>query len=158
MIEIDGFDFEPVLKEVREELNPLYVKHEVLHQMIREFYAEKDFESETVRYLDKKLVELNARMDTLQTVRDYLENLGRGVPFYVNRRVGRYMARFGLTEEQAQLLVDVYRKHWKTMGEDDKSKYLLAAVYKVDWVEEEKCLLVHFRDTCWHYSVDGSWY
>ncbi|MCM3573330.1 hypothetical protein M3172_08990 [Mesobacillus subterraneus] len=158
MVKVDELDINPALEKVREELDPLYVKHEYLHEMIREFYANKDFESETVRYLDKKLDELNARMDTLRKVRDYLENLVRGIPFYVNRRVGRYMARFGLAEKQAQLLVDVYKEHWKTICEEDKSKYLLGGVHKVDWVEEEKCLHVHFGDTWWRYSVDGSWY
>lgn len=158
MLDFETLDLKEVLESVREELNPLYVKHEHLHEMVREFYDKKDFESETVRYLQGKLDDLNARLDTLRKVRDYLSNLVQDVPFYVNRRVGRYMARFGLTEEQARLLVDVYKKHRKSMGTEEKNKYLLAAVYNVAWIEEENCLHLHFEDNWWHYCPDGTWY
>ncbi|MDQ0412680.1 hypothetical protein [Mesobacillus stamsii] len=157
MFKINDIDFEPVLKEVREIMDPLYVKHECLHEMLQEFYGKKDFESDTVNYLLRKIDELNGRMDILRDVRDYLTNMVAGVPFYVDTRVGMYMARFGLTEEQAQLLVDVYKEHRRSMGSEDRKKYLLAAAHKVRWVQEENCLHVHFGDTWWHYSADGWW-
>lgn len=158
MFKFEELELIEVIEEVREELNPLYIKHSYLHEMIREFYAKKDLDSETVKYLDKKLDELNARMKILQNVRDYLENLENGVPFNLNKRVGMYMARFGLTREQSQLLVDVYKDHRKSMGSEYQKKYLLVAARKVEWVEEEKCLHVHFDDTWWHYGQDGAWW
>lgn len=158
MIEFEELDLKKASEEVREELDPLYNKHAYLHEMIREFYAKNDLESETVKYLDKKLDELNARLDTLHTVQKYLANLAVGAPFYVNRRVGLYMARFELSEDKAQLLVDVYREHKKSMGTKDQNKYKLAAVRKVEWDEEENCLHVHFKDTWFHYCSDRTWY
>ncbi len=158
MVIIDDIDLEPVLREVRKELDPLYVKHELLHEMVREFYAKKDYDSETVIYLLRKIDQLNRRLEVLQKVRDNLANLEQGVPFNVNRRVGRYMARFGLSEEQAQLFIDVYKKHKNSMDTEDQNTYSLATLRKVEWVEEESCLHVHFEDAWWHYSVDGSWY
>ncbi|MCM3663479.1 hypothetical protein M3204_03635 [Mesobacillus subterraneus] len=160
MIDFEDLDLKDVLESVREELNLLYTKHEWLHGMMREFYDSKDFESETAIYLRRKIVDLNVRIDALRPVRDYLANMIEGIPFQVNRRVGRYMVHFGLTEEQAKLLVDTYREHRKSMSPEDKNnrKYLLAAATNVEWVEEEKCLHVHFVDEWWHYSTDGAWY
>lgn len=157
MIIIDDIDFEPVLKEVREKLDPLYVKHECLHEMLNEFYDKKDFDSDTVIYLLRKIDELNGRMETLRKVRDYLANMADDVPFQVNRRVGRYMVQFGLTQEQAQLLLDTYKEHRKAMSPVEKEKCVLVAAEQVEWLEEDKCLLVQFEDTYWHYGQDGSW-
>lgn len=158
MVNFEQLEIEAPLKEVREKLEPLYVKHECLHEMLNEFYDKKDFDSDTVIYLLRKIDELNGRMDILRNVRDYLANMVEGVPFQVNRRVGSYMALFGLTEAQAKLLVDTYREHRKSMGAEERKKYLLVAAHKVEWVEEEKCLHVHFGDTWWHYGQDGSWW
>ncbi|WP_226677267.1 hypothetical protein [Mesobacillus jeotgali] len=158
MVNFEQLEIEAPLKEVREKLDPLYVKHECLHEMLQELYGKKDFDSETVIYLLRKIDELNKRMDILRDIRNYLTNMVDGVPFYVNTRVGMYMARFGLAEEQAQLLVGVYKEHRKSMGLEDRKKFLLAAARKVEWVEEENCLHVHFKDTWWHYGQDGSWW
>lgn len=158
MIRIEELDIRSALEEVRGTIGPLLVKHEHLHEMLREFYDKKDFDSETVIYLLRKINELNKRLDTLDKVRDYLINMYDGIPFQVNMRVGRYMKRFGLTEDQAQLLMDVHNDHWQSMGSEDREKYLLAAARNVEWIEEEKCLHVHFEDAWWLYLSNGSWY
>lgn len=158
MIEFEGLELIEAIEEVREELNPLYIKHAYLHEMIREFYNGKDIESETAMYLTRKINDLNVRIETLQKVRDYLTNLERGVPFHVNRQVGRYMARYGLTEDQTKLLLDVYETHKKSTGAEKGNKYLWEDVQEVAWDEVDNCLCVHFGDTKWRYGQDGSWW
>lgn len=161
MVDFESLDFKTALEDVREKLDPLYVKHEYLHEMLREFYDQKNFGSDTGKYLRKKIDELNARMEILQKVRDYLGNLVDGVPFQTGREVGRRMAQFGLTEEHAELLVNTYKEHRKSMDPEDrqKGKFLLVMAEKAEWNEEENCLHVHFdEDTCFHYCPDGTWY
>lgn len=161
MVDFESLDFKTALEGVREKLNPLYVKHEYLYEMLRELYDQKDFGSDTVKYLRKKIEVLDAHMEILRKVRGYLANLVDGVPFQIDREVGRRMARFGLTEEHAELLVNTYKEHRKSMDPEDrqKGKFLLVMAKKAEWNEEENCLHVHFdEDTCFHYFSDGTWY
>jgi hypothetical protein len=158
VIDFESLDLNDAIEGVIEELNPFYAKHEYLHEMLRDFYDSKNFESETARYLRGKIEDLNERIEILRKVRDYLSNMVDGVPFQVNRRVGRYMARFSLTEDQGKLLVETYREHRKSMKTEEQRKYLLTAVTNVEWVEEDNCLHIHFEDEWWHYSTSGTWY
>lgn len=160
MVDFESLDFKTSLEDVREKLNPLYVKHECLHEMLNELYDKKDFGSDTVKYLHKQIDELNARMEILQKIRDYLGNLVDGVPFQTKRRLARYMAQFGLSEEHAALLVNTYKEHRKSMSPEDrqKGKFLLVMAEKAEWNEEENCLHVQFEDTCLHYCPDRTWY
>jgi hypothetical protein len=157
-INFEEINFADELEKVTEEIDPLYVKHALLHEMIREFFDKGDFESETVTYLMQKKDSINNRLDTLIPVRDYLRNLEQGVPFYVKTRVGRYMARYGLSEEQAKLFLAVHKQHIAAMGTENQKKYSLSAVQNIKWDEEEQTVNVYYDDTWWHYDRRGCWY
>lgn len=158
MINFDELDFESELEKVREELNPLYAKHELLHELIQECYSKGDFESETVKFLSGKVEDINARLDILRDIRDHLANLAGGAPFNVKRRVGIYMVRYGLTEEQAELFLSVHKQHMAAMGTENQNKYSLSAVRNVKWDEEEQTVNVYYDDNWWHYDHHCCWY
>ena len=68
------------------------------------------------------------------------------------------MNRFDLTAAHAELLLDVHKTRRECTGIEDQNKYSLACIRKVEWVDEENCLHVHFEDNWWHYGQDGSWW
>jgi hypothetical protein len=149
---------EDELEKVREEALSYSAKHELLHEMIREFYGKGDFESDTVEYLRQKIAAVTARTNTLHDVRKYLRNLKNGVPLHVRPTVGRFMTRFGLTEEQSKLFLDIHKSHMAAMGSDNQAKYSLAAVRNVVWDREDDCIKVYYDDIWWHYDRRGQWY
>lgn len=154
----DGLGLELELEKVRAEYMALSAKSQLLHEMIMERYAIKDFDSETVQYLRNKEKNLRAHSDVLHDVTNYLRSLVRGYPFNVRLSVGRYMKKFGLTVEQSELFLNTHRKHMNAMGLEDKNRYSLSQVRNVVWDAAEQCIKVYYLDVWWHYTQKHEWY
>jgi hypothetical protein len=152
------FDFQNGYERAREEWIAYSTKTQLLSEMIMERYQLKDFDSETLQFLDQKMVQIRTKADTLYDVQKYLNNLKDGIPFNVSRRAGRYMVKFGLTQEQAEMFLNIHKSHMAAMGSEDQKKYSFAYVQKVIWDEEEDCLKVYYEDIWWHYDRRGQWY
>jgi hypothetical protein len=152
------FDFQNDYEKVREDFHAYSAKSQLLHEMIMERYQIKDFESEVVKVLEKKRGEINALSDKFYDVQKYLNNLRKGYPFNVSRRVGRCMVEFGLTQEQAELFLNIHKCHMAAMGSENQTKYSLAYVRNVIWDAEDDCLKVYYDDIWWHYDRRGCWW
>jgi hypothetical protein len=152
------FDFQVDYEKVREDFHAYSAKSQLLHEMILERYQVKDFESEIVKVLEKKRVEIRDQADKLYDVSKYLNNLTKGYPFNVGPRVGRFMVRFNLTQEQAEMFINIHKSHMSAMGSEDQKKYSFAYVENVIWDETEDCLKVYYDDIWWHYDRSGQWY
>ncbi|MEN2466714.1 hypothetical protein [Ornithinibacillus sp. JPR2-1] len=64
-----------------------------------------------------------------------------------------------LTDEEYQILLDVYSKHNRSMGLEKRKDYTLSHIVKVERNREEKCLEVYYvNGDWWHYAADGTWY
>jgi hypothetical protein len=153
-----SFDFQNDYEKAREDFHAHSAKSQLLHEMIMERYQVKDFESEVVKVLEKKRVEIRDQADKLYDVQKYLNNLTKGYPFNVPPRVGRHMVKFGLTQEQAEMFLNIHKSHMAAMGSENQKKYGLAYVENVIWDAEEDCLKVYYEDIWWHYDRRGQWY
>jgi hypothetical protein len=145
----------------REKWIDFCAKSEVLHEMLMERYKNKDFDSETVIFIEKKREEIRLLRDKFYVIQNYLNNLKNGYPFHVSRTVGRCMVKFGLTEGQADLFTAVHRNHLAAFEKfsDQWKKRIFGHIEKVVWYPEEDCFHVHYDDgEWWHYCRDGSWY
>jgi hypothetical protein len=152
------FDFQMDYEKVREEWIAYSAKSQLLHEMIRERYQLKDFDSETLQILDQKIVQIRTQADKLYDVQKYLNNLSKGYPFNVSSRVGRLMVKFGLTQEQAEMFLNIHKSHLAAMGSENQKKYGLAYVQNVIWDATDDCLKVYYDDIWWHYDRRGHWY
>jgi hypothetical protein len=152
------FDFQMDYEKVREEWIAYSTKTQLLHEMILERYRLKDFDSETLQFLDQKMMQIRTKADTLYNVKKYLNNLKDGMPFNVSRHVGRYMVKFGLTQEQAEMFLNIHKSHIAAMGSENQKKYGLAYVENVIWNAEKDCLKVYYEDIWWHYDRRGCWW
>ena len=64
-----------------------------------------------------------------------------------------------LNDREYHLLMTVYANHNRSMGLEERKKYMLSHIVKVVRNVKEKCLEVHYESgDWWRYSVDGSWY
>lgn len=65
-----------------------------------------------------------------------------------------------LSLQQKELFENVYEKHLKAMGENQRRKYERSQIKEIKWDAEEKCLKVYWSgDTDWfHYTTLGEWY
>jgi hypothetical protein len=133
-------------------------KSELLHEMIIDCYKKKDFDSEIVKLLDSKITEVKKQRDKFYDVSRYLQNLKNGYPFHVRSSVGRYMVKFGLTQEQAEMFLSIRKKHKAAMGSENQKKYSLAHVQNVIWDATDDCLKVYYDDIWWHYDRNGCWW
>jgi hypothetical protein len=152
------FDFQTEYEKANENFHEYSDKSQFLHEMIMEFYGKKDFESETVKFLLSKSEVTRKQSDKFYDIQKYLNNLKDGMPFNVSRRIGRYMVKFGLTPEQAEMFLNIHKSHMAAMGSENQKKYGLAYVENVVWDQEEQCLKVYYEDIWWHYDRQGSWY
>lgn len=64
-----------------------------------------------------------------------------------------------LNDYEYSLLLKVYAKHTSSMSIDERSKYSLSNIVKVERNVQEGCLNVYY-DTgeWWHYKTDLTWY
>jgi hypothetical protein len=153
-----SFDIQMAYEKAREEWIAYSAKGQLLHEMIMERYQIKDFESDVLNFLDQKQMEISAKRDKLYDVQKYLNNLGKGYPFNVGPRVGRCMVKFGLTQEQAEIFINIHKSHMAAMGSEDQKKYSFAHIQNVIWDAEDDCLKVYYDDIWWHYDRRGNWY
>jgi hypothetical protein len=151
-------DFQNDYEEVREKFDAYCAKAQLLHEMIMDRYQIKDFESEVVKVLEKKRAEIKELTDKFYDVQKYLNNLRKGYPFNVCRRVGRHMVKFGLTQEQAEMFLNIHKSHMAAMGAENQKKYALYNVQNVIWDSAKDCLKVYYEDIWWHYDRRGCWY
>jgi hypothetical protein len=64
-----------------------------------------------------------------------------------------------LTDQEYQLLLQVYANHNRSMGLKERVKYSASEIVKVKRNIKEKCLEVYYSDgNWWHYSLNGTWY
>jgi DNA-directed RNA polymerase subunit L len=145
-------------EKVREEYLEYHIKHGFIHEIIREFIKKGDMESDAYKLLDKKKEFISNRVEILSDIQRYLWNIKDGMPFNIKRSVGRYMIKFGLTAEQAEMFLAIHKKHMEAMGTENQKKYARPNVQNVVWNEEENCLHVHYEDIWWHYDKRGCWY
>jgi hypothetical protein len=151
---VSEYDYE----KVREEWFVYCAKSDLLHEMQMELRSKKDYDSETWKFVDNKLDIIREQREKFYTIQKYLLNLTKGFPFHVSYRVGRYMIKFGLTEEQSELFLSVHKSHLAAMGIESQMKYKLPYVQKVVWDQEKDCLKVYYDDVWWHYLKEGTWY
>lgn len=152
------FEFLIEYEKTHEEWRDYSAKGELLNEMITERYAMKDFESETVKFLNRKLDVIREQRDKFYDVQKYLGNMKDDFPFNIRKSVYRQMNIHGLTREQAELFLSVHRSHKAAMGTENQRKYHLANVRKVEWNDKENCLHVHYDDIWWHYDSHGQWW
>jgi hypothetical protein len=153
-----SFDFKTAYEKAREEWIDCSAKCQLLHEMIMDRYQIKDFESEVLKVLEEKRVEIKTQEDKLYDIQKYLNNLTKGYPFNVSPRVGRHMVKFGLTLEQSEMFLNIHKSHMAAMGSENQKKYSLAYVENVIWDQEEDCLKVYYDDIWWHYDRRGCWW
>lgn len=64
-----------------------------------------------------------------------------------------------LSDAEYKQLLTVYANHNRSMGLEERKKYTLSDIVKVERNAAEKCLNVYYKNgDWWHYSVDGTWY
>lgn len=64
----------------------------------------------------------------------------------------------GLTEGEQNLLLTVHGNHTATMSADDRKRYTLQHITKVER-HKSNCLNVHFSNgEWWHYTARGEWF
>ncbi len=64
-----------------------------------------------------------------------------------------------LNDDEYNLLLDVYQKHNRSMGLEQRKDYTLSHIVKVERNLEENCLNVHYENGDWlHYTPNGTWY
>lgn len=151
-------DFEALYERVRGQWIDCTAKVQLLQEMVLERYQIKDYESEVVKVLEDKRKQIHAQEDKLYDVQKYLNNLRRGYPFNVSLRVGRYMVKFGLTQEQTEMFLDIHKNHMAAMGADNQKKYSLLHLQNIIWDQEKDCLKVYYEDIWWHYDRKGQWW
>jgi len=152
------FEFLVSHERTREEWNAYSAKSELLNDMLMELYSKKDFESETVKFIDHKRDIVREKRDKFYDIQKYLGNLKDGYPFNVNRLVGRYMTKFGLTAEQSEMFLNIHKNHMAAMGTENQKKYARTKVKNVVWDYKDDCLKVYYEDIWWHYTKKGEWY
>lgn len=71
----------------------------------------------------------------------------------------KILAAKHLSDEEYQLLLQVYANHNRSMGMKERVKYNLSDVVKVKRNLKEKCIEVYYSNgEWWHYSVNGTWH
>jgi hypothetical protein len=156
-----NFEFLNEFEKAREEWFAYSSKSNVLNEMLLECYAKKDFESETVKFIQSKLDIISQQEDKFYDIQKYLQNLKNGYHFNVRSSVGRIMKKYDLTAELATLFVDTFRKHLSMFERESEAwkKRTIGHVEKIEWNEKSGCLHVHFDDgEWWHYDRDGKWW
>lgn len=64
-----------------------------------------------------------------------------------------------LTDTMYKIFLSVYAKHNRSMGLEERAKYTLSDITKVEVNIEDNCLNVHYADgEWWKYTLDGRWY
>lgn len=61
-----------------------------------------------------------------------------------------------LTPEQQELFRTAHAKHMSALG--DRAREGLGFPISVAWHEEDECLHVHYKNTWYHYTPEGTWY
>lgn len=156
-----SFEFLMEYEKTREEWFANSAKGQLLNEMITERYMDKEFESETLKFLENKYEIIRYHRDRFYDIQKYLGNLKDGFPFNVRRSVGRYMVKFELTADQAEMFVNTHRKHLSMFERESEAWKMrtIGHVVKVLWNDEDDCLYVHFDDgEWWHYCRDLTWY
>lgn len=64
-----------------------------------------------------------------------------------------------LSDGEYKILLETYAKHNSSMGLEERKKYTLSHIVKVERNIEENCLNVHYEDgEWWHYTPARTWY
>lgn len=64
-----------------------------------------------------------------------------------------------LSDQVYRILIKTNAKHLRYMWEEDRDKYSLNEIIKVEINREENCLNVYYSNSdWWHYTLDGNWY
>jgi hypothetical protein len=64
-----------------------------------------------------------------------------------------------LSDQEYQLLMQVYANHNRSIGLKERVKYSASEIVKVERNAKEKCLEVHYSNgNWWHYGADGKWW
>lgn len=145
-------------ERVNSEYHKYAAKRDLLNEMISERFKMKDFNSETVQFLEAKENVIREKTNIFCDVSNYLSSLKRGYPFHVSLRIGRLMTKFNLTREQSELFLEIHMKHLSAMGEEMRKKYTFYRIKNIVWDLEEDCLKVHYDDIWWHYEKDHTWW
>lgn len=62
-----------------------------------------------------------------------------------------------LNDNEYKLFLDVYQKHNRSMGLEERKNYTLSHVVKVE--RSKNCLKVYYENgDWWYYAPDGTWY
>lgn len=62
-----------------------------------------------------------------------------------------------LTDAEYRTLLQTYANHNSSMGFEQRAKYTLSHIVKVE--RGQGCLHVHYEDgDWWHYTANGQWY
>ena len=64
-----------------------------------------------------------------------------------------------LNEFERNNLLKTHKRHLESMGKEQRSKYKLENIIKVERNFKQKCFIVHFNNGEWyHYTLSNEWY
>lgn len=64
-----------------------------------------------------------------------------------------------LTDEEYTILLETYANHNAMMGLEERKKYTLSDIVKIERNTSENCLNVHYQNgNWWHYTPLKTWY
>ena len=64
-----------------------------------------------------------------------------------------------LNEFERNNLLKTHKRHLESMGKEQRSKYKLENIIKVERNFKQKCFIVHFNNGEWyHYTLGNEWY
>lgn len=64
-----------------------------------------------------------------------------------------------LTDQEYKVFLETYANHNSSMGLNERKKYSLSHVVKIERNIAENCLNVHYENgNWWHYTPNKTWY
>lgn len=64
-----------------------------------------------------------------------------------------------LSDAEYKVFLETYANHNRSMGFEERKKYTLSHIVKVERNVEENCLNVYYENgEWWRYTPDGRWY
>lgn len=83
----------------------------------------------------------------------------QGVYTVPENQISKIPVASHLTDFMYKIFLNVYANHNRSMGMQERAKYSLSDITKIEINKEENCLNVYFENgNWWHYTLDGRWY